>query len=247
MSTATGYIICTAPRSGSTMLCRMLAATGVAGDPQSYFHRPDPASWARGLALPEDAPLDDILNAVRATATGGRFGIRLQQHSFAYLMQALAACGTSDPARISAAFGPVRYIWLRRRDKLAQAISCLRAEQSGLWHQNADGSDHERLTPTGSGGYDAEAIAAQIKAFEQADRSWLGWFADHNITPWSLTYEDLSDNPHTALRMILIHLGADQTIADRVAVPTRKLADHTSATWAARYRREVLANRGEIP
>lgn len=27
------YVICTAPRSGSTLLCRMLGATGIAGQP----------------------------------------------------------------------------------------------------------------------------------------------------------------------------------------------------------------------
>ena len=34
------YVLCTSPRSGSTLLCKLLAATGVAGNPDSYFHRP---------------------------------------------------------------------------------------------------------------------------------------------------------------------------------------------------------------
>lgn len=245
--TGSAYILSTAPRSGSTMLCRMLAATGVAGDPASYFHRPDQRSWARGLDLPDDAPLDDILKAVRGTATQGLCGVRLQQHSVAYLMERLADFGTSDPSRIEAALGPTRYIWLRRRDKLAQAISLLRAEQSGLWHRNADGSDLERLDPTRDDGYDAAAITAAITTFDTADTAWLNWFADHGITPWSLTYEDLEDDPVNALRMILIHLGLDQTLADSIQVPTKKLADATSDNWTARYHADVLAKRGESP
>lgn len=35
------YVICTSPRSGSTLLCKLLAATGQAGKPKSYFHKPD--------------------------------------------------------------------------------------------------------------------------------------------------------------------------------------------------------------
>ena len=32
------YVICTSPRSGSTLLCKLLVATGVAGLPASHFH-----------------------------------------------------------------------------------------------------------------------------------------------------------------------------------------------------------------
>ncbi|WP_415922494.1 Stf0 family sulfotransferase [Tateyamaria sp. SN6-1] len=243
--TARSYIICTAPRSGSTMLCGMLRATGVAGQPQSYFHRPDIPSWARGLGLEGDAPLTDIIAAVKATGTQGLTGIRLQQHSHAYMMHALQHYGDTDPERIDAAFGPTRYIWLRRQDKLAQAISLLRAEQTGLWHRNADGSDLERITPARDTGYDPDAITAQIARFDAADRAWLNWFADHSIAPWSLTYEDLVDTPQIALRMILIHLGLDQDIADTITVPTQKLADATSDNWTQRYQAHRLANRGE--
>ncbi|MEO0372779.1 MAG: Stf0 family sulfotransferase, partial [Pseudomonadota bacterium] len=48
-----GYIICTTPRSGSTMLCRMLAATDRMGVPDSYFRKEDLVEWATewGIAL----------------------------------------------------------------------------------------------------------------------------------------------------------------------------------------------------
>ncbi|MEL6889828.1 MAG: Stf0 family sulfotransferase [Pseudomonadota bacterium] len=241
------YILCTAPRSGSTMLCGMLAATGIAGAPQSYFHRPDPSSWARGLGLPDDAPLDDILGAVRATGAGGLTGIRLQQHSHAYLMTALAGYGPTDPQRIEAAFGPTRYIWLRRQDTLAQAVSLLRAEQTGLWHRNADGSALEQLEPTRDEGYDAHAITDQIGKLDAASTAWRTWFADHGIAPCKMTYEDLATDAARALRNVLSHLDLDARLADTIPVPTKKLADAVSDTWSSRYRDEVLAKRGESP
>lgn len=245
------YLLCTAPRSGSTMLCGMLAATGAAGAPQSYFHQPDQASWARDLGLPAGAPLTDIIAAVQATQSGGITGIRLQQHSFAYLMDRLSGYGATDPERITAAFGPTRYIWLRRGDKVAQAISLLRAEQTGLWHRNADGTDLERLTPSRQDGYNADAITAQIKAFETADRTWRSWFADHGIVPHALTYETLSDAPRSTLAALLAFLGLDpaqtQAHAGRVTIPTKRLADATSDEWSKQYRADVLAKRGESP
>src|SRR5262249_13821667 len=37
------YLVCASPRSGTELLCRGLAATGVAGRPQEYFLAEDPA------------------------------------------------------------------------------------------------------------------------------------------------------------------------------------------------------------
>ena len=39
------YIICTSPRSGSTLLCKLLTNTNVAGVPNSYFHKPSLTNW----------------------------------------------------------------------------------------------------------------------------------------------------------------------------------------------------------
>jgi trehalose 2-sulfotransferase len=37
------YLVCASQRSGTELLCRCLAATGVAGCPQEYFLAEDPA------------------------------------------------------------------------------------------------------------------------------------------------------------------------------------------------------------
>lgn len=37
MAPSTSYLVCATPRSGSTLLCKLLGATGVAGHPEEYF------------------------------------------------------------------------------------------------------------------------------------------------------------------------------------------------------------------
>jgi LPS sulfotransferase NodH len=37
--TESSYLVCGTPRSGTSLLCRLLAATGVAGRPEEYFWR----------------------------------------------------------------------------------------------------------------------------------------------------------------------------------------------------------------
>src|ERR1700742_1370636 len=50
------FIVCSTQRSGSTLLCNLLASTGVAGDPQEYFEAmaetgmpPQPSFFLAGL------------------------------------------------------------------------------------------------------------------------------------------------------------------------------------------------------
>jgi trehalose 2-sulfotransferase len=79
------YVIAATPRSGSTLLCDLLSATGVAGEPQSYYRREDIEDYVRtwGLSSP-DAIGDEAferayLEAVRRAGAGetGVFGLRL--------------------------------------------------------------------------------------------------------------------------------------------------------------------------
>lgn len=223
------------------MLCGMLKASRVAGEPDSYFHRPDQRSWAKGVGLPENAALADILAAVRATAQGGLCGVRLQRHSFGFLMQRLAAYGATDRERLSGALGTIRYIWLQRSDTLAQAVSLLRAQQSGLWHRNVDGSDLERLEPELATGYEPVTISAQIDALGAVNAAWDTWFKAHNIAPHTLTYEELTGDLQLALHGVLELLECDPALAQHVKIPTAQLAGGINYDWMSQYGAAPLA------
>jgi Stf0 sulphotransferase len=51
---------------------------------------------------------------------------------------------------LGAAFGRTRFVYLRRGDVVAQAVSLLRAEQTGVWSETAD----ERQEPTAEPSFD---------------------------------------------------------------------------------------------
>lgn len=240
MTQPSAYILCTASRSGSTLLCALLADTKTAGLPQSYFHRPSLEDWRKGLGSPPDAPLRDIVQTAITKGTGDTplFGLRLQRHSFAFFMDQLATLNPnvgSDPARIDAAFGPTRYIHLTRSDKLAQAISLVRAEQSGLWHRNADGSDRERLGDTQDPTYDRARLTREIETFRKLDADWSAWFAANAITPLKVDYDALVADPVRTTADILLFLGQDPLHAAHVRPATAQLADDISEKWTHLY------------
>lgn len=243
------YILCTSPRSGSTLLCRMLAATGLAGKPNSHFHAPSLARWLQVYGLEcnafssERAALQGVLDAAIARGRGETpcFGLRMQRGSFAYFMDQLAQlfpdCPT-DRARLEAAFGPLSFLHLSREDQLAQAVSRVRAEQSGLWHAHADGSELERTAPPAPLCYDHGAIAAHLAELVRFEEDWRAWFARERITPLRLSYERLAEDPLSVLAQVLEHLGLDPAAAENVEIPTARLADAESAAWTARFRAE---------
>lgn len=237
------------PRSGSTLLCGLLAATGRAGNPDSYLHWQSLDKWLSDHDLIRESYTSDREAAAAVFAAAqkkgeagtGIFGLRLQRPSFAFFMEQVTALfpgAATDAGRIRAAFGETLYIYLSRRDKLAQAISMVKAEQTGLWHRNADGSELERLAPPGPPAYDAQRISDKLNTLKALDAEWPVWFAQQGIKPLSLTYEGLSADPQGALAEVLGALGLDRALAQVIETPTAKLADKTSEAWERRFMAE---------
>lgn len=246
------YIICTSPRSGSTLLCKLLAATGVAGKPGSYFHEPSLSDWLSYFDLAQDpsAAERDVLAEIfrAAMAKGsldtGMFGLRLQRHSFDFFTEKLAVLHpelSRDTQRLQAAFGRTLFIHLTRCDKVEQAVSHVKAEQSGLWHAAPDGTELERLSPPQKLVYDADEIRARYDELSAYDRDWEDWFGAEEITPLRLTYEALSEDPIESLCQTLDELGLERDAAAGVEPSVAKLADGISRDWVARFRSELGA------
>lgn len=243
------YMICTAPRSGSTLLCRMLEGTGSAGRPNSHFHQPSLDGWMAAYDLnraqfttDQDAAAAVVQAAVRKGRGGGKiFGLRMQGGSFEFFMARLKDLypgETTDVERIEAALGPTKFLYLHRKDKLAQAISRVKAEQTGLWHRNADGSEMERLAPPKPPEFDRSSIKAAIAAHTALDQAWEAWFTKEGLEPLRLDYDTLSADPSATLAIVLDALGLDPKSAQNVLAPTARLADVTSREWAERFKNE---------
>lgn len=252
LCTQMSYVICTSPRSGSTMLCKLLSATGTAGNPASHFHEPSIDAWFGYYDLnkhsfaSEQAALNAIFAAAFRVGQGGTgiFGLRLQRDSFQFFadqIKLLHPCKATDRERMEAVFGNTQFIYLKRESHLDQAISRLRAEQTGLWHRNADGTDLERKEPTYEAGYDYGKIQAFAQQAVEQNEEWVQWFAKQSIAPITITYEELSRRPQAVLSVILTSLGLDASIAENVPLKTAKLADETNLAWRTRFVAETKA------
>lgn len=248
MTDYSAYIICGTPRSSSTLLCEMLAATGVAGCPNSYFRTQNIAEWAKDWGVPAATSANDpafdanyLAAMVREGTRGtGVFGLRLMWGSVADAKAMLSRVyGVhAVPELFEHAFGKTLCIHLSREDRLAQAISLVRAEQSGLWHLKADGSVFEGVATPQPNHYDGARIAAVVDELERDDTAWNAFFAVHQIEPLRFTYNGVTADPQGELAKVLSALGRDPAVAKDVPVATRKMGDGVSQQWAEQFRRE---------
>jgi LPS sulfotransferase NodH len=239
------YLVCATERSGSTLLCELLGATGIAGRPEEYFEYLDACGRVRQPREYFDADTDgeilDLLPALlpplapgdwearladallRGTTPNGVFGTKMM---WAYLPDFLAH---AEPEQ--AFDGPLRWIHVGREDKLAQAISLWRAVQTAQWRAE----DREGDEPV----FHAGAIAALIRRFEEHERGWRDWFAQRGIEPLEIPYEELAADPHATVCRVLTHLGLDTSGIEIPTPPMSRQADSRSQEWVDRFREEV--------
>lgn len=240
------YIICTSPRSGSTLLCKLLAATGKSGNPDSHFHTPSISTWLTSYELSRmDFSSDqDAVSAVfqaackRGTGISEVFGLRMQRGSFDFFIRQAGVLypeARNDLERIQAVFGTTLLVHLTRQNKLDQAISRVKAIQTGLWHRAADGTELERLSAPEDPVYDADQIAQHLAELTALDEEWNDWFAKENLMPLRISYDALSSNPEMVLAQVLEELGLDGELARGVSPAVSKLADATNKTWSQRF------------
>jgi LPS sulfotransferase NodH len=209
--------------------------------------------WAAEWGLPAtdalskiDFDLAYLAAAVRAGKAGTEiFGLRLQQDCLALLSDTLdRICPglPSDAHRLEKAFGKVLYIHLTRTDKVAQAVSLVKAEQTGLWHLNADGTEFERLAAPRAPRYDVGLIHREVGGLERGDAAWVEWFARHTIHPLRIRYETFANDPARTLVEICQALGMEPPKAELPTPSLARLSDDTNAEWISRYKADVTDN-----
>ena len=229
------YLLCGTPRTGSSLLCGLLASTGVAGRPESYFREPDEQAWARRLGVPAagDGSFDyrSFVSAARRAGStpNGVFGARVMWGTMHRLAGGLgAAPGGRDLDVLVDAFGPLRLVHVRREDVVGQAVSWVRAEQTGYW-QEGD-------RPSGQPHFDPDHIDELVRTIRDHDAAWSTWFTRQGVEPHPMTYEDVTRDPRAAVQGILDHLGLELPADWRPAARQRRQADAINADWVRRYR-----------
>ena len=265
------YLVCSTQRSGSTLLCELLRATAVAGVPDEYFERLRGTGLPRQpRQYFEDPSVQDIAARLapttpgrqehpgefeswfgyvlqRATTPNGVFGAKMMWNyidDFRVRMAELPGLeGSTFNERLNAAFPNLKIIFIRRRDKVAQAVSLWRAIQTQQWRTESESDvDAEETERTPDADYDYEAIEHLLNQLHQWDAHWEDWFHATGREPIRVFYDEFIASRAATIGRILDELGIDPPEPEGNK-PPRRQADDLSQDWVARFRSDREARQ----
>jgi len=227
------YLVAATYRSGSTLLCETLAGAGLAGAPKEFFH---PLNMT---PLAEQNYVAFIRQTIEETATpNGVFGAKLLWHHVAYICEHVRSFpefqmpGQSSRDILSALFNGPYYIRVFRRDKLGQAISYVKARQTGVFHHYRDTPN----TPLRDPVFDAAAIESALRKCQLDDLAWQAYFDCFRIQPFVVEYETFLERREETIREILNFLGIDTGGPLHLPeAPLKRTADGINQEWRQRF------------
>lgn len=192
-------LICTTQRSGSTMICDDMQRVGL-GRPNEHFYSwgdPGERDWSAVYAdLARDATANGIqaskIMANKARLVNGRFSTFVE------------ATQPGPYKFLRSVYADAVWIWLRRGDKIAQAISLFLAQESGVYHSISSADKSKGIVPgkavladkadlaIPSVEYDFEAIRKHLDFATRGDLLWSEFFRMSRIKPILWDYESHS-------------------------------------------------------
>jgi LPS sulfotransferase NodH len=263
---ACSYLVCATPRSGSTLLCKALEQTGVAGHPEEFFEaKRETGAPAHGSDYLWDAPgvdLQALLGDDPEPPAPDYSALSPGEDYREHLKRALAR-GTTD----NGVFG-AKIMWGHRADFLPLArtleelhdmperelLAALFPNLSYVWVRRGDTVRQAvslwKAIQTQSwrsgqyGGrahepvYHFEAVHHLRRMLERNDTAWGRWFEERGIRPLELSYERIAADPATAVTTVVGFIGVDAGDLPEPQAPTERQADVVSDDWVARYFRE---------
>lgn len=230
------YVICASPRSGSTLLTTLLHGTGRMGVPAEYFNpRFLQPALGRRFGVSDDGSrvvVGDYLDALirHRTAANGVFGVKILLSQVQTWMVVPAFRRLLSHAT---------FLWLRRRDKQAQALSMVMAQTTQVWHRER-GSDADETVPA----FNVVQLRRAQGIILAEDFGWSQFFAINRVRPISVLYEDLVADPDPPCRALANAVGVhDLPPLTMERAITRPTAGAANEAWRRQWRQSLRFRR----
>ncbi len=245
------YRIWFSQRNGSTLLCKGLEHTGIAGIPGEYFNVMDSETLCEKYGV-------DSYEALRqkiwdlGTSSNGIFGIKHTMHTSRYSLifdEIKSLRGLSKESKVSAEellgdfFPNCQHIYLTRRNKIRQAVSWWKAIKDNVWHleSSQEYMDEKEFYDEN---YDFAALKHLFTEATLRECAMQEYFSNYNIRPMTFVYEDMAKNFKSTIEQVLDYLGIER---DKVQVKDsfyKKTATSNSEIWVQRFREDLQKNMG---
>jgi trehalose 2-sulfotransferase len=255
------YFVCATQRSGSTLLCELLKGAEVAGNPEEFFERLRSTGLPRQPSQYfEDPSVSDIAERLgpvdpgreersgefegwfnyvlqRGTSLNGVFGTKMMWNYFDDFRERMRELPGLENLRFTDAldtvFPNLRIIFVRRRDKVPQAVSLWKALQTQQWRNEA-----EPTADDVGANYDYRAIDYLVNQLHYWDARWEDWFHATGREPIRIFYEEFVGSRAASVGRVLDALGIDPPEPENGKGPMRRQSDDLSLDWVTRFRQD---------
>lgn len=240
------YTIWFTQRTGSTLLCKALEETQIAGLPHEWLY-----TWLDDQRVNHPAELQMRLWESGSTSNGV-FGLKhsFYEPHFSHLIETFRqfpGCPAKENNRVKIwehALPSHKHIFMTRRNKVRLAVSWWKAIKTQEWHLRS-GESPKSVDLTHA--YSFDAIDHLFRECSMREAGIQEFFSEGNIVPLTIVYEDFIHEYEMTVRKILKFLELETTNIQVTPPSLARTSDGVSEEWAQRFREELQEgwqNRG---
>ena len=221
-------------RSGSSLLCQDLRASGRFGTPEEFLEHGTFDAWADRFKFDFTDPFDYLDKVASKTQT-----VDTGVASLKVMALDLERWEFTNETTLHEYLHQPKYLRISRRDEIGQAVSWAKAISTGEWASyNKANRDPE---------YSFEQIETCLGWIKSASRFWDQYFLGRDILCLNLIYEDYLADTRGHLQRIAdyLEIGLGEQHID-LALEAResgrqKQADDVSAIWRQTFVAEQMS------
>lgn len=250
MTPKKSFIIWFTQRSGSTLLCKSLEQTKIAGKAGEFFTLMGEDSLCEKYHVTNYEELKAEIWKL-GTSSNGVLGMKVPLHfsRFQKLIDEIKTLRKLEHATtieiLSDIFPNCQHIFLGRRNKVRQVVSWWRAIHDNVWHLE-QGQEHLNSDAFYEEKYIFDALHHLFKESVLMECATERFFNKNKIVPLNIFYEDFVKNYEPTIYSILDFLNIEKENI-KIQPPFFSItSDKKSEIWVSRFAAELQKDFKEI-
>lgn len=227
VNTVSRYLICSSPRSGSTLLGQMLYDSRVAGDPLEYLN--SAYMTAAQQRFGHSRSMSDYLAVLEKyrTSENGVFGMKIHWSHFEKIFK-------DESSKINFLDRWGKIIFIRRKNKILQAVSLFRASRSNIW--SSLDQDFQSPDPSSSGDKFEPALLSKFLQYViWQDQCWETRLNQLARPIQVIYYEDMIENWDVVSKEVLQFVSESSEVVPAMGLEKQRSEHDDLALEFTRY------------
>jgi len=229
------YILFFSPRSGSNLITTQLQSISFGNPFEAFHHNQKRLNERYGWKIYPSDPVGYFRQAYQALTINDVFGVKItwkQYNTFISILRQIVGIESeelNDFETIEIFFPNVKYLFLKRRNKIKQAISYSKGMQTGIWKATKEEMEvnQEYIVPPQYDQLHIECCLDELLVSDEGFEQLLAAYLEEHHKIW---YEDIAKNFTEEMLKIYEYIGVDKNIEKPVPV-IKKLANRQSDVW----------------